>query len=92
MTESDTNDEQPLDDDDAEGDESSASWWSDDEEEAETAGSRRKVVVYVRVSSAKQAEGGLSLEAQRSRLLALCEALELEVVEVVEEVCSTGVD
>lgn len=42
----------------------------------------RKVVGYVRVSTAKQADGGHSIEAQRARLATYCELYGLELVEV----------
>ncbi len=41
-----------------------------------------KVVGYIRVSTEGQAEGGVSLEAQRAKLVAYCTALDLELVAV----------
>ena len=41
-----------------------------------------QVVGYIRVSTEGQAEGGVSLDAQRSKLVAYCTALDLELVAV----------
>lgn len=46
---------------------------------------KTRVVGYVRVSSAKQAEGGVSLDAQRERLSAYATALDLDLVEIVAD-------
>ena len=43
-----------------------------------------RVVGYIRVSTEGQAEGGISLEAQRAKLIAYAVAMDLELV-VVEE-------
>ena len=43
---------------------------------------RTRVIGYVRVSTEGQAEGGVSLEAQRAKLVAYCTALDLELVAV----------
>ena len=44
-----------------------------------------RAVVYVRVSTEQQADEGVSLAAQRERCLAYAKALELDVVEVIED-------
>jgi site-specific DNA recombinase len=44
-----------------------------------------KILGYVRCSTVEQAEEGLSLQAQRSRIAAWCEATGAELVEVVED-------
>lgn len=44
-----------------------------------------RAVIYVRVSTDQQAEEGVSLDDQRSRLAAYCEAHKLEVVAVVAD-------
>ena len=44
-----------------------------------------KVIAYCRVSTTEQAEGGISLEAQRRRLLAYAEAHDLHVLCVEED-------
>jgi DNA invertase Pin-like site-specific DNA recombinase len=44
-----------------------------------------RVICYVRVSSEKQADSGLSLEAQRTKLAAYCTAMDLSCVEVIED-------
>ena len=41
-----------------------------------------KVVAYIRVSTEGQAEGGVSLDAQRAKLEAYCTAMDLELVAV----------
>jgi DNA invertase Pin-like site-specific DNA recombinase len=41
-----------------------------------------RVIAYIRVSTAEQAEGGVSLAAQESKLRAYCEALDLVLVRV----------
>ena len=43
---------------------------------------RPRAVLYARVSTTDQAERGVSLEAQRERLLAWATAADVEVVEV----------
>ena len=43
---------------------------------------RTKVVGYVRVSTEGQADGGVSLDAQRAKLAAYCTALDLDLVGV----------
>lgn len=44
-----------------------------------------KVIGYVRVSTEKQAEKGLSLEAQRAKVQAYCTLYEYDLVEIVED-------
>ena len=44
-----------------------------------------KVIGYARVSTAEQASGGISLEAQEAKIRAYCELHELELVEVIIE-------
>jgi predicted site-specific integrase-resolvase len=44
-----------------------------------------RVVGYCRVSSAEQAESGVSLAAQRSRLAAYAQAMDLALVDVFED-------
>lgn len=46
---------------------------------------RTKVVGYVRVSTEKQADSGVSLEAQRAKLEAYALALDLDLVAIVED-------
>ena len=46
---------------------------------------RTKVVGYVRVSTEHQADGGVSLEAQRAKLEAYALALDLDLVAIVED-------
>lgn len=41
-----------------------------------------RAIVYCRVSTAHQAEGGLSIDAQRARLTAYCQAMDLQCVSV----------
>lgn len=48
-------------------------------------GQRETVVGYVRVSTDQQADGGVSLEAQREKLKAYAVALDLELVAIVED-------
>ncbi len=45
--------------------------------------SRTRTVAYIRVSTEKQADRGVSLEAQRAKVAAYAELYDLEVVEVV---------
>ena len=40
---------------------------------------------YVRVSTGSQAEDGVSLQAQRTRLTAYCQAFDLDLIEVIED-------
>jgi len=47
-----------------------------------------KVIGYVRVSTDQQAEGGVSLDAQRAKLAAYALALDLELVAVFEDAAS----
>lgn len=44
-----------------------------------------RVVAYLRVSTESQTEGGVSLEAQRRKVLAYAELYEVEVVAVIED-------
>ena len=44
-----------------------------------------RVIGYVRVSTDQQADGGVSLAAQRAKLAAYCTALDLELVGVEED-------
>lgn len=46
---------------------------------------RTKVVGYVRVSTEQQADGGVSLDAQRAKLTAYAVALDLDLVAIVED-------
>jgi site-specific DNA recombinase len=46
---------------------------------------RTKVVGYVRVSTEHQADGGVSLDAQRAKLTAYAIAMELDLVAIVED-------
>lgn len=46
---------------------------------------RTRVVGYIRVSTEKQADGGISLAAQRAKIEAYALALDLELVAVVED-------
>ncbi len=48
-------------------------------------GTRTRVVGYVRVSSAKQADEGVSLDAQREKLVAYALALDLDLIEVIAD-------
>ena len=48
-------------------------------------GQREKIVAYCRVSTTAQADGGVSLEAQREKLNAYALALDLELVAIVED-------
>jgi len=43
---------------------------------------KRRAVAYVRVSTEKQADEGVSLEAQRAKLVAYCAAMDLDLVAV----------
>ena len=43
---------------------------------------RTKVIGYVRVSTEGQADGGVSLDAQRAKLAAYCTALDLDLIAV----------
>ena len=45
---------------------------------------RTKVVGYVRVSTEGQADGGVSLDAQRAKLTAYCIALDLSLIHISE--------
>lgn len=49
------------------------------------ANGRTKVVGYVRVSTDKQADEGVSLDAQRAKITAYCVAMDLELVGIVED-------
>jgi site-specific DNA recombinase len=44
-----------------------------------------RVVGYVRVSTEKQAEEGVSLDAQRAKITAYCVAMDLDLVTIVED-------
>jgi site-specific DNA recombinase len=44
-----------------------------------------RVIGYLRVSTEQQADGGVSLDAQRARLVACATAMELELVAVIED-------
>jgi site-specific DNA recombinase len=44
-----------------------------------------KVVGYVRVSTQGQADSGLSIEAQRTKLAAYATAMDLELIEIIED-------
>lgn len=46
---------------------------------------RTKVVGYIRVSTDKQADEGVSLSAQRAKIEAYCVAMDLELVGIVED-------
>ncbi len=46
---------------------------------------REKVVGYVRVSTDQQADGGVSLEAQREKLKAYAIALDLDLIAIIED-------
>jgi len=48
-------------------------------------GARTRVVGYVRVSTEQQADGGVSLEAQRAKLAAYALAMDLELVAIEED-------
>ncbi|HEV3154614.1 MAG TPA: recombinase family protein [Candidatus Baltobacteraceae bacterium] len=45
----------------------------------------RKIVGYVRVSTEDQAREGVSLASQRARIAAYCEAMQLDLAEIVED-------
>lgn len=49
------------------------------------ANGRTKVVGYIRVSTDKQADEGVSLDAQRAKITAYCVAMDLELVAIVED-------
>lgn len=49
------------------------------------ANGRTKVVGYIRVSTDKQADEGVSLSAQRAKIEAYCLALDLELIAIVED-------
>ena len=51
-----------------------------------------RAVVYCRVSTKEQAQSGLSIDEQRERCLAYCEASRWEVVEVVTDEAESGKD
>jgi DNA invertase Pin-like site-specific DNA recombinase len=51
---------------------------------------RTRVVAYVRVSAAAQAEGGVSLAAQRAKVAAYAEAFDLDLMEVVEDAAESA--
>lgn len=44
-----------------------------------------KAIGYARVSTAEQADSGLSLEAQRAKIRAYCQLHDLELVEIIED-------
>ncbi len=47
-----------------------------------------RTVAYIRVSTAKQAESGLSLEAQRKKLEAYAELYDLDLIEIIVDTAS----
>lgn len=47
-----------------------------------------KVIAYCRVSTTKQDDEGVSLDMQRERLINYCQALDLELVDIVQEAAS----
>jgi DNA invertase Pin-like site-specific DNA recombinase len=46
---------------------------------------RTRAVGYVRVSTERQADGGVSLDAQRAKLAAYAVAMDLDLVEIIED-------
>lgn len=53
-------------------------------------GAMQRTVGYLRVSTAGQAEEGLSLEAQRRKITAYCDLYNLELVEIIEDAGLSG--
>lgn len=44
-----------------------------------------RVLGYIRVSTEEQAEDGVSLDAQRAKIIAYCDLYELELIEIIED-------
>jgi site-specific DNA recombinase len=59
--------------------------WNEGEDQDDMAIRQDRVVGYVRVSTDAQADGGVSLEAQRAKLRAYALALDLELIEIIED-------
>ncbi|HAN92991.1 MAG TPA: hypothetical protein DCQ33_13060 [Nitrospira sp.] len=55
-----------------------------------TENGRTRVIGYGRVSTEQQAQEGVSLEAQRAKLTAYCDALDLELIEVISDAGASG--
>jgi site-specific DNA recombinase len=53
-------------------------------------GAVRRVVTYIRVSTNKQAEAGLSLEAQEAKIVAYAAAFGLEIIAAVKDTASAS--
>jgi len=53
-------------------------------------GDMERTIGYIRVSTTGQVEEGLSLEAQRRKIIAYCELYNLELVEIIEDAGLSG--
>jgi len=54
----------------------------------EAAGKRTRAVAYLRVSTDKQADTGVSLEAQRAKVKAYALCYDLDLIEIIEDTAS----